>query len=417
MRTEAWPSGPLDAYVAADGDFRWSLSGRRPLPDGGSEELLELHSQLWQGGSWRHRLWCVWPAAPLVATTALLHITGSGDRSEDVRRAAAMARRLHAPCAVLADVPNQPLCGGLREDDLIAHTFAAFLGSGNPAQPLLCPMTRAAVRALDALQARAAQAGHARPDGCVVTGASKRGWTAWLTAAVDRRVRAVVPAVYDNLDIPRQLRRQREVFPGGYSPQIEPYVALDLPRAMEGPEGAALLRLVDPFAYRGRLSLPKWLLLGTNDPYWPVDACSLYSADLPPPTYITYVPNAGHGLAGGEGRIAAALAGAFALAAGADPLAGPPAPTWQRLAPGRVRITAPGARAARLWRATAAGLDFREATWEATALPGPGPSWEAGVEAGPGRHQAFFLEVEVPFGPTGDTAYLDTPAVVVTAGA
>ena len=413
MLAEAWSGGPLDAYVAADGDFRWSLIGRCPLPGGGTEELIDLHSQLWQGGSWCHRLWCVWPVAPVVATTALLHITGSGDRSEDVQRAAALARRLHAPCAVLADVPNQPLCGALREADLIAHTFAAFLRSGDPAQPLLCPMTRAAVRALDALQARAAQAEHPRPDGFVVTGASKRGWAAWLTAAVDRRVRAVVPAVYDNLDIPRQLRRQREVFPGGYSPQIEPYLALDLPLAMEGPEGAALLRLVDPFAYRGRLSLPKWLLLGTNDPYWAVDACSLYSAKLPPPTYTTYVPNAGHGLAGGEARTAAALAGAFALAAGGD---APAAPTWERLSADRMGITAPGARAARLWRAAAAGLDFREARWEATPLPGTGPSWEAAAPAGPGRRQAFFMEVDVPFGPAGDTAYLDTPAVVATAG-
>lgn len=416
-----WPHTPLDAFVAApDPECGWSVAAQRRLPeDGGTEYALDLRSQLWQGRIWHHRLWCQVPPVLAPSGLAVLQITGSGDRSVDILRAMALAKRLRAPCAVLADVPNQPLFGDLHEDELIAHTFDAFLRSGDPGLPLLCPMTKAAVRAMDALQAFCEEAALGRLDGFLVAGASKRGWTAWLTAAVDRRVRAIVPAVYDNLDIPRQLRRQREVFSDGYSPQIEAYVACDLPQKMESPAGAELLRIVDPFTYRERLSLPKWLLLGTNDPYWPVDALSLYLDELPPPTYVTYVPNAGHGLNGGEARVSAALVEAFAAAGalrcgGESPRSSLPPLLWREMGSGQVQVTAlQGARAAYLWQAEGYGLDFGKSHWDSVRLREPGPAWTIRVDRAVGRHRAFFVEVEVPTGREDDTVILDTPVLIV----
>ena len=98
-------------------------------------------------------------------------------------------------------VPNQPLVfekdGVARdEDDLVAYTWEKFLESGDERWPARLPMTKAAVRAMDAVSAFAASpaGGNATVSSFVVSGASKRGWTTWTTAAVDRRVVAVEQA-------------------------------------------------------------------------------------------------------------------------------------------------------------------------------------------------------------------------------
>jgi PhoPQ-activated pathogenicity-related protein len=270
-----------------------------------------------------------------------------------------------APLAILHDVPNQPLFDGLREDALIAYTFQRFLETGDKEWPLLFPMTKSAVRAMDAVQEFLKSESGIEVTGFMVTGASKRGWTTWFSAAVDQRVEAIAPMVYDNLNLPAQMRHQIATW-GAYSEAIGDYTARNLPQIVQTEAGKPLARMVDPYAYRARITVPTLIILGTNDVFWPLDALNLYYDALVGKTYILYVPNAGHDLA--EGLIDRVLPTLVAFFHKVDRRIAFPHLSWEYQEKGEaVRLSISSdipPSDVNIWVAKSETRDFREAAWQ-----------------------------------------------------
>ncbi len=157
-------------------------------------------------------------------------------------------------------------------------------------------MVKAAIRAMDTSQEYMKKTWNLDINGFTVMGASKRGWTTWLTAATgDPRVKAIMPIVIDTLNMPEQMKHQLESY-GEFSDQIKDYTEKGIQMKMESEIGKELNAMVDPYSYRKLLTLPKLIVNGTNDPYWTLDALNLYWGDLEGPKYIFYAPNGGHGL-------------------------------------------------------------------------------------------------------------------------
>jgi PhoPQ-activated pathogenicity-related protein len=374
LSSERATPGELAAYVARpDESFsrREVMSGRV-----GSSEYVEylLTSQTWRGIPWKHQLFVLRPSnMESDAKHALLFIHGGrwkpeyeGERKEKrlPREAALFARlaeSIRAPVAVLRQVPFQPLFDRT-EDALIAYTFDQYLLTGENDWPLLLPMVKSAARSMDAVQAIARERWGVTLESFTVAGASKRGWTAWLTAAIDDRVMAVAPMVIDVLNMRVQMAHQRATW-GDFSEEISDYATLDLPRRLETERGNLLLSIVDPFSYREQLTQPKLILLSTNDRYWPLDALKLYWPELQDPKYVLYVPNQGHGLRDAD-RVIGGLSAVHRYAAAGRPL---PRAAWSIAVRDRKFIlTVKPDRTPRrvmVWSARSSTRDFREAHW------------------------------------------------------
>jgi PhoPQ-activated pathogenicity-related protein len=345
--------------------FAWKLKQKIETPAGVIYDI-EMTSQTWEGMDWTHQLQVYQPKN--VKPNAVMPLYNTGGKANDANIAFGMglAEKVGAPCAILYGIPNQPLFGGKKEDALIAETFVRFLATNDADWPLLFPMAKSVVKAMDALQAFSKEEWKAPVKSFIVSGASKRGWTTWLTAAADPRVKAIVPMVIDTLNMVAQMEHQKETL-GGYSEQIHDYTERGLTPIPPTDEAKHLWRMIDPYFYRDHLKMPKLLILGANDPYWSTDALNLYWDGLPGDKWVTYVPNAAHNLEqdGDRSRAVNALA-AFTRAQITDQAL--PHLEWKHDddAAGRMRLTVtakPAPTGARLWSATAPTRDFRKAKW------------------------------------------------------
>jgi PhoPQ-activated pathogenicity-related protein len=420
------PQGALARYVGApDPSYEWSIAGRTSV-DG--TELLEmrLHSQTWHATEWKHRMFVLRPAHVATGSHALLILTGgrwrpayeepqeSPSLPDDADVFFGIAEALETVVVVLDEVPFQPLFD-LTEDKLIAYTLEQFLETGDETWPLLLPMVKSAVRGMDAAEEAARDELGLELASFTVLGGSKRGWAAWLTAAVDRRVTAVVPIVIDALNMERHFPHQTEVW-GRPSDKIRPYTERNLHNILSSAEGRELREIIDPYAYRESLTQPKLIVNATNDEYFPLDSVNLYWDGLLEPKYALYLPNDGHSIKGLE-RLIPTLAAFHRAAAGLNAM---PEVDWEyELEGGRVKLCVAGGPAfegASVWSAESADRDFRDETWHQQALAHGDGAYRYERAAPDDHYLGIFAELEFALG--DDTYTLSTtPAVVGPASA
>lgn len=379
------PAEALATYVQkADDSYGWKVRSQTKVGTCSVSELT-VTSQTWRDLVWQHRVFVIVPEGVAKETDAVL-VIGGGSWKEEYANAPAngepalpkeasllaiYAQQIGCPVAVLLNVPRQPIFDGRKEDEIIALTFDQYLKTGESDWPLLLPMVKSAVRAMDAMQEYASQKLDIKIDGFTVTGASKRGWTTWLVSAVDPRVKGLAPMVIDTLNMDAQLKHQLASY-GKPSQQIEDYTELDLHHRMMSEEGVNLRKIVDPYSYRDQITQPKLIFLGTNDAYWTVDSLNLYWDDLKGQKYVVYVPNADHDLANDWLRI---FGGLRALRRHVDDQKPLPNLDWNYTeATGDKPLTldvSPNEKAAmvKLWMADAPTRDFRQSKWTSKVVP------------------------------------------------
>lgn len=419
----------LDRYLAVpDASYRYQLLRTIPLA-GGTVHQLEVVSQTWLSTAevnrpeWRHWVTIVQPGR-VTSTTAILFINGGSNTTAPATPdplVTGIAAQIGAVVIEVDQVPNQPLqfagdSTARSEDRIISYTWDKYLRTGDERWPATLPMTKAAVRTMDAATDFLAKlpTGGVTVKNFIVTGASKRGWTTWTTAAVDARVIAIAPMVIDVLNMQASLEHQWRAY-GFYSPALEDYVDLGVMTWFGTAQMASLLEIVDPYQYRERLALPKYLIDSAGDQYFPPDSAQFYFRDLPGEKYLRYVPNADHSLAGLEAP-ANLLAWAQAV------LQNYPRPrfSWRAEREHSLVVRAVDRPSkVLLWQATNPNArDFRlekiGAAWTSRAVEGENGVYSVSVAAPPTGWTAFFVELTFPG--AGELPLVFTTEVVVTPG-
>ena len=231
----------------------------------------------------------------------------------------------------------------------------------------------------------------------MATGASKRGWTTWLTAAIDERVRGAMPMVIDMLSLERHVALQHASF-GGLSEQLEPYTSVGVERLLQSQRGRELIGIVDPYAYRDRIVQPKLIALGTNDPYWPLESLGLYLDGLAGPRWVSYAPNAGHGLP--FTRVGGLVAALGRHVAGLETL---PDVEWSfaPTATGAACVVQSSVDPAEVlvWRAAADSRDFRKARWTPAPVESVAGAWRVELDRPASGFNAALVECRYPRDP------------------
>lgn len=237
-------------------------------------------------------------------STAIMLISGGKNGPDPVDDPEALveiaAQLMGAVIVEFKQVPNQPLSftdevdNPRKEDEILAYSMDKFLDTGDPEWPVHLPMTKATVRAMDTIQRVLQDEEDITIDDFLVLGGSKRGWTTWLTAAVDDRIKAIVPASIDMLNLGRQFQHHWEAY-GFFAPAVGDYAAFDLPCRIQTPNGLKLLDSIDPYSYIDRYQgLPKLIVNSAGDQFFVSDSSQFYYDDMPAPFAMRYSVNTDH---------------------------------------------------------------------------------------------------------------------------
>jgi len=419
----------LDRYVAQpDENYTWKVVGEKS-EDGLTSYVIDMASQKWRTRKdvnqpiWRHWLVVARPDE-VVSETGFLFIGGghnggrAPDGATDVIRQIAQATK--TVVAELRMVPNQSLVfhndgQGRVEDDLIGYTWDQFLKTGDANWPARNPMVKSAVRAMDTMTAFAAgeQGGKLTVDKFVVAGGSKRGWTTWLTGAVDKRVAAIIPIVIDVLNVDISMRHHHAAY-GFWAPAVGNYVQHKIMERLNHPRMKALYELVDPYYYRHRLTMPKFIVNAAGDEFFLPDSSRFYFDDLEGEKHLRYVPNANHSLNGSD-AIESIVAFYSMILLGANR----PQYSWSMESDGSIRVESEQApRQVKLWQATNPDArDFRLETlgakYTSTPLEPAGNGLYVGnVDAPEKGWTAFFVELTYDIGATVPAKFTTAVRVV-----
>jgi PhoPQ-activated pathogenicity-related protein len=161
-----------------------------------------------------------------------------------------------------------------------------------------------------------------------------------------------------------------------------------------------LMKVVEPFEYRDRLTMPKMIINATGDQFFLPDSWQFYWDDLKGEKHVRYVPNADHSL-----RKSDAIRTLHAFYSSIVANRERPELSWKVEKDGTIRVrTRTQPEQVKLWQATNPNArDFRletiGAAWKESPLQAKSTGvYEAKVDAPAKGFTAYMIELTYPGG-------------------
>ncbi len=372
--------------------------------------ILYMSSQSWRNLNevdrtlWEHWVSIVIPSE-VYYDKALLFING-GSNSPDppggtFEESSTIAALSHTIVVNFGMVPNEPLTftdetESRSEDAIIAYSWDKYLNGGDETWILQLPMVKSVVRGMDMAQTFVAGLDSSyQINQFVLSGASKRGWTTWLTSAVDDRVCGMIPIVFDALNTIQSFKHHYGAY-GFWSPAVWDYENMGIFDWFSYPEIYYLMSIVDPLKYKDRFAtMPKYLIHATGDEFF-VPSSQFYFDQLPGPTFQRYVPNASHSLEQALDDVVYSFAAFYKAILNDFTL---PEFSWEMMEDGSIRFeTVTSPTQVKLWQAyNPNAYDFRYMTigpaWNDVILSDQGNGvYLADITAPDSGWTAFYIE-------------------------
>lgn len=159
------------------------------------------------------------------------------------------------------------------------------------------PMTKAAVRAIDALvEILPKLQDDLQPTQFIAMGGSKRGWTTWLAAAMDERIVAALPIVFDVLNFQKVMHHFWRAY-GGWTYALQDFYSLNFTAKLDDPSVSTMMSIIDPYVYAPLLNqIPKFLMTGSGDQFMQIDDTLYFDQEISGEFHWRMMENCGHGL-------------------------------------------------------------------------------------------------------------------------
>lgn len=238
---------------------------------------------------WHHRL-DIYTPSRISSDKAFMYITGGRNTAEDGKETesffednidfAKIAESNGINVIVLYDIPNQFLFFNgqpLKEDPLVAYTYRKVMENpyANAYLAAHLPMAKAIIKAMDAAQEIT------KTSRFILSGASKRGWAAWLAALEDKRVSELVPVVID-INIQRLMNHTCKFYKNGCPEIYWKYYGDYLIKNLNSFQFRDLMEIEDPFSYwnvskyENRFKIPMYVISASGDDFFPPDSPQFY---------------------------------------------------------------------------------------------------------------------------------------------